>query len=108
MGRWSFEYASTINKFWLAMRDRAMLLLATQTAFRGDNTRHLLFSDLYMVLAPNVHAGPDKFVEVLRRIPRKEYILKMQSFVTQTYDKRDSSEHLLPLLHPFQLLMRVW
>lgn len=35
------------KKIALAARDRAMLLLSTSTAMRGDNIRPILFSDLY-------------------------------------------------------------
>lgn len=31
----------------LGLRDRAMLLLSSNTAFRGDSTRHVLWSDLF-------------------------------------------------------------
>ncbi|KAJ7745641.1 hypothetical protein B0H16DRAFT_1692867 [Mycena metata] len=37
---------------WRAMRDRAMLLTSTSTAFRGDSSRSLLWSDMYCCDVP--------------------------------------------------------
>ncbi|KAK7024129.1 hypothetical protein R3P38DRAFT_3270510 [Favolaschia claudopus] len=40
---------------WRAMRDRAMVLTSSSTAFRGDNSRTLLWSDMYCYDVP-MHA----------------------------------------------------
>ncbi|KAF7369757.1 hypothetical protein MVEN_00307500 [Mycena venus] len=40
---------------WRAMRDRAMLLTSSSTAFRGDSSRSLLWSDMYCCDVP-MHA----------------------------------------------------
>ncbi|KAK7043502.1 hypothetical protein R3P38DRAFT_3259576 [Favolaschia claudopus] len=40
---------------WRAMRDRAMVLTSSSTAFRGDNSRLLLWSDMYCYDVP-MHA----------------------------------------------------
>jgi hypothetical protein len=47
------------GKIALAARDRAMLLLSTSTAMRGDNTRPILLSDLYSKDVPLVDVGLD-------------------------------------------------
>ncbi|KAF5312044.1 hypothetical protein D9619_002517 [Psilocybe cf. subviscida] len=39
---------STPLKISQSLRDRAMLLLSTSMAFRGDNTRNILLSDIYL------------------------------------------------------------
>lgn len=45
-------------------RDRAMLLLSTQTAFRGDNLRGILLSDLGNRDVPIVDLGPGRNIWV--------------------------------------------
>ena len=52
------------SKIALAARDRAMLLLSTSTAMRGDNTRPILLSDLYSKDVPLVDVGLDFKVKV--------------------------------------------
>ncbi|KAK7049043.1 hypothetical protein R3P38DRAFT_3345932 [Favolaschia claudopus] len=42
-------------KIWRAMRDRAMMLTSSTTAFRGDNSRLLVWSDMYCYDVP-MHA----------------------------------------------------
>ncbi|KAF8057163.1 hypothetical protein FPV67DRAFT_576935 [Lyophyllum atratum] len=42
----------------LAMRDRCMLLISTSTAFRGDNIRRLLLSDVFSRDVAMVEMGP--------------------------------------------------
>lgn len=48
----------------IAARDRAMLLISTSTAYRGDNTRGLLISDLAVRDIPMVDIGSDVKVMV--------------------------------------------
>ncbi|KAK7008468.1 hypothetical protein R3P38DRAFT_3210716 [Favolaschia claudopus] len=43
------------TKIWRAMRDRAMMLTSSTTAFRGDNSRLLVWSDMYCYDVP-MHA----------------------------------------------------
>ncbi|KAK7048472.1 hypothetical protein R3P38DRAFT_2687704 [Favolaschia claudopus] len=43
------------TNIWRAMRDRAMMLTSSSTAFRGDNSRLLLWSDMYCYDVP-MHA----------------------------------------------------
>ncbi|KAL1746150.1 hypothetical protein HDZ31DRAFT_62412 [Schizophyllum fasciatum] len=45
---WCLKGRKTIKTLVLGARDRCMLLLSTATAFRGDSTRSLLFSDVSM------------------------------------------------------------
>lgn len=52
------------QKIALAARDRAMLLLSTSTAMRGDNTRPILLSDLYTKDVLLVDIGLDFKVKV--------------------------------------------
>lgn len=47
-----------------------MLLIATATAYRGDNTRRLLLSDLYIRDIPMVDIGPG--VKVMVRLCRMD------------------------------------
>jgi hypothetical protein len=46
------------------VRDRAMLLTGSSTAYHGDNTRRLLLSDLGMRDVPMIDIGPDVKVMV--------------------------------------------
>jgi hypothetical protein len=39
--------ASSRERLFIALRDRAMILLSSQTAFRGESARMLLWSDLF-------------------------------------------------------------
>jgi hypothetical protein len=45
------SYQGTLQVF-VGLRDRAMLLLASQTAFRGESARILLWSDLFQTMVP--------------------------------------------------------
>ncbi|KAI5899021.1 uncharacterized protein SCHCODRAFT_02462607, partial [Schizophyllum commune H4-8] len=45
---WCLKGQKTVKALLLGVRDRCMLLLSTSTAFRGDSTRSLLFSDVSM------------------------------------------------------------
>ncbi|KAJ7048605.1 hypothetical protein C8F01DRAFT_1266940 [Mycena amicta] len=45
------------SDIWRAMRDRAMMLIQSSIAFRGDSTRNLLWSDLYMHDVPIIAKG---------------------------------------------------
>ena len=52
MSLWCLKDQSSDLKVHRGIRDRAMLLLSTSTAFRGDNIRTLLFSDLFGCQVP--------------------------------------------------------
>lgn len=56
---------TTVYQLDLCIRDRAMVLLGCQSAFRGNNIRALLLSDLFYKKVPNVDAGLGKTVDVL-------------------------------------------
>ena len=45
---WCLKGRQNTKALLLGLRDRCMLLLSTSTAFRGDSTRSLLFSDVSM------------------------------------------------------------
>jgi hypothetical protein len=45
------SYKGPLQVF-VGLRDRAMLLLASQTAFRGESARILLWSDLFQAMVP--------------------------------------------------------
>ncbi|KAL1664572.1 hypothetical protein GGF50DRAFT_114985 [Schizophyllum commune] len=45
---WCLKDRKTVASLLLGVRDRCMLLLSTNAAFRGDTTRSVLFSDLSM------------------------------------------------------------
>ncbi|KAK7027698.1 hypothetical protein R3P38DRAFT_3190769 [Favolaschia claudopus] len=49
---WCLTNFSGSNRIYLGLRDRAMLLLGAGTAFRGDSTRILLWSDLFKTSIP--------------------------------------------------------
>jgi hypothetical protein len=56
--------ANTKARVYTALRDRAMLLVSTATAFRGDNVRSLLLSDLFARDIPMVEIGEDRTLMV--------------------------------------------
>ncbi|KAJ7034210.1 hypothetical protein C8F04DRAFT_1234451 [Mycena alexandri] len=53
---------------WRAMRDRAMLLTSTSTAFRGDSSRSLLWSDMYCCDVPINAKGRGEKIRALTLI----------------------------------------
>lgn len=55
---------STRYQVHVAARDRAMLLISTNTAYRGDNTRGILMADLTVQDVPMVDIGPNVKVMV--------------------------------------------
>lgn len=56
--------ASGPSKIWIASRDRAMLLTSSTTAFRGDSSRSLLWSDMYRYEVPMHAKGRGEKVSV--------------------------------------------
>lgn len=44
---WCLTDFSGPNQVYIGLRDRAMLLTSSSVAFRGDNSRQLLMSDLF-------------------------------------------------------------
>ncbi|KAG6834310.1 hypothetical protein H0H93_010572 [Arthromyces matolae] len=56
---WCLRVEGTDQQVHLALRDRAMILMTTSTAFRGDNIRSLLLSDLYSQAVRLIEAGLD-------------------------------------------------
>ena len=56
---------STAVKLLIALRDRAMLLITTSMANRGEIVRSLLWSDMSMNEVPNIPAGAGKVFQVL-------------------------------------------
>ncbi|CAK5262885.1 unnamed protein product [Mycena citricolor] len=60
--RWALINFTTPSKICNAIRDRSMLLLGTCTAFRGDSTRQLQWSDLFL---GSVLAGSEDNARVL-------------------------------------------
>lgn len=55
----------TAKKHFEYFRDRAMVLLSTATAFRGDSARILLWSDLYMTETPMDEIGLGRTITTL-------------------------------------------
>ncbi|KAJ7885959.1 hypothetical protein B0H14DRAFT_3431588 [Mycena olivaceomarginata] len=53
---------------WRVMRDRAMVLTSSSTAFRGDSSRSLLWSDMYCYDVPMQARGAGKKVRALTLI----------------------------------------
>ncbi|KAJ7733464.1 hypothetical protein B0H16DRAFT_1732275 [Mycena metata] len=53
---------------WRAMRDRAILLTSTSTAFRGDSSRSLLWSDMYCCDVPMNAKGRGEKIRALTLI----------------------------------------
>lgn len=56
--------SNTTARMLVNVRDRCMLLMAAQMAFRGQNLRDLQWSDLFTARVPNRNAGHDQFFEV--------------------------------------------
>lgn len=52
----------------MGLRDRAMLLLSTNIAFRGDSTRQVLWSDLFCKLQPMPTISEDAELDVSKQI----------------------------------------
>ncbi len=50
---------ATANQLHTSIRDRAMLLLTTSMAFRGDNVREITWSDILVRQVPLVDVGLD-------------------------------------------------
>ena len=70
---WCLKDRKTAASLLLGVRDRCMLLLSTSTAFRGDSSRSLLFSDLSMRDVPmpelsDYMSGTTAAIEVRRRL----------------------------------------
>ncbi|KAJ7269115.1 hypothetical protein C8J57DRAFT_1609308 [Mycena rebaudengoi] len=60
--RWCLTNFSGPQRVYLGLRDRAMLLVGTATAFRGDSARILLWSDLFKT---TIQLGDDQEATVL-------------------------------------------
>ena len=56
--------AETPSKIHVALRSRAMVLISSCMAFRGDNTRNILWSDLFLRDIPLVDIGLDYMAPV--------------------------------------------
>ncbi|KAF5377311.1 hypothetical protein D9615_006350 [Tricholomella constricta] len=83
----------------LAMRDRCMILISAATAFRGDNVRRLLLSDLYSRDVPMVEIGLNAKVMAL--------VLMSDQGKTNTtgrIDEQAAFRHRLPELCPIGAL----
>lgn len=61
--------ADTPSKIHVALRSRAMLLLSSCMAFRGDNIRNVLWSDMFLRDIPLVDVGLD-FVAPVSHYPQ--------------------------------------
>ncbi|VDC06782.1 unnamed protein product [Peniophora sp. CBMAI 1063] len=59
VGRWYFQAARTPTQLQTMMRDRAMFFLGLAVAFRGDSTRNVQLSDLFLsdVSIPDIRPG---------------------------------------------------
>lgn len=65
MSTWALQaFGPSKAQVHIGLRDRAMVLLATNTAFRGDSTRRLLWSDLFKIDMPMNMVGPEAEVPV--------------------------------------------
>lgn len=53
-----------LQTVFISIRDRACLLLSSQTAFRGDSARSLLWSDLFLTQLPIHDIAPGTVVPV--------------------------------------------
>ncbi|TFY74024.1 hypothetical protein EWM64_g9990 [Hericium alpestre] len=62
---WCLSTSRTADQVFLHLRDRAMLLVSAGTAFRGDSTRNLEWSDLFITQAPMPDISPDSQLQVL-------------------------------------------
>lgn len=60
MSMWALEaFGPSKLQVHIGIRDRAMVLLSTNIAFRGDSTRRLLWSDLFTLNLPMEMIGPE-------------------------------------------------
>ncbi|KAF5385999.1 hypothetical protein D9615_002501 [Tricholomella constricta] len=83
----------TVNQIHLALRDRAMLLISTSTAYRGDNLRRLQLSDISFRNIPMVDVGLD--VQVMATIFRSN---KGKTNDTGRIDDQGAFRHRIPEL----------
>jgi hypothetical protein len=61
---WCLTYCSGPQRVFVALRDRSQLLLSSVMAFRGESSRIMLWSDLFMKVIPMPDAGDDVYVPV--------------------------------------------
>jgi hypothetical protein len=62
--KWFITEKNTSRQVYLALRDRAMLLLSCATAFRGDSVRPVLLSDLFTKQVAFPALGPSASILV--------------------------------------------
>ena len=65
MSRYTLEaFGPAPHSTHLGLRDRALLLIPTNTAFRGDSTRRVLWSDFFWKSIPVPLIGEDTALDV--------------------------------------------
>ncbi|KAJ7165925.1 hypothetical protein C8R46DRAFT_1219700 [Mycena filopes] len=84
---------------WRAMRDRAMLLTSSSTAFRGDSSRSLLWSDMYCYDVPVNAKGRGQKIRALTLIADSS-----KSNTTGRVDEHGAFRHLCVELCPIGAL----
>ncbi|KAF8515912.1 hypothetical protein JB92DRAFT_3114490 [Gautieria morchelliformis] len=57
LSKWCLTKPTTPKSLVTSLRDRAMHLMCTSTAYRGDNVREIEWSDLFSKPIPNISAG---------------------------------------------------
>lgn len=66
---WCLTDFSGPRQVFIGLRDHAMLLLSLTTAFRGESSRNLLLSDLFMMQVPMNEIGLGITVPVSSETP---------------------------------------
>ncbi|KAF4621784.1 hypothetical protein D9613_012121 [Agrocybe pediades] len=104
MSNWLLrEHGRSKHQICLALRDRAMLLLASNTAFRGDNTRRILLSDLFTQRVPMPLIGDaielPLYLQIRPRTIRLEGLTNMAFFVIEKLNSAASVALPFTFLH---------
>jgi hypothetical protein len=81
----------------IRLRDRAMLLISTSSAFRGDNTRRLLLSDLSVQDVRMIDLGLDTKVMVCSFLQVTNNIFDSDNFIMigigSSLQSREDKQH---------------
>ncbi|KAL4257053.1 hypothetical protein AB1N83_013839 [Pleurotus pulmonarius] len=92
---WFMRNGNTKSQIHTGIRDRVMLLISTTTAYRGDNTRRIAWSDLRMRDVPLLDIGPDVAVKALVFLSNQG-----KTNTIGRIDEQAALRHRLPELSP--------
>ncbi len=73
---------ATPLQMYAGLRDRAMILLSSSIAFRGDSARSLLWSDLELRNIPMINIGLDAKVPASNLVILSTFLLVLMSYLS--------------------------